>query len=214
VLGEQPRPDRHRLHLGQRGEVPAKPFHHGNLRQELLGRARATLRESGEEGLSLRQLAREAGVSHGAPRRHFPERQHLLNALAEQGFDELTATMVDQVDGDAVAAFAVVARSYIDFAVHDAALMDLMFSTKNHGTDPEVASAADRFFTTVGSILSVTIPPSVAPVDDRLRLQLVLVSTLHGIASLVASGRLDASQVDQMVDDTSRVFRVQPTIPV
>jgi AcrR family transcriptional regulator len=77
--------------------VQVKPFHHGNLRDELLGRARVTLRESGEDGLSLRQLAREAGVSHGAPRRHFPERQHLLDALAEQGFDELTATVAEQV---------------------------------------------------------------------------------------------------------------------
>jgi AcrR family transcriptional regulator len=192
--------------------VSAKPFHHGNLRDELLGRARVTLRESGEDGLSLRQLAREAGVSHGAPRRHFPERQHLLDALAEQGFDELTATVAEQVarsDGDAFAAFRSVARSYIDFAVDDAALMDLMFSTKNSGAAPQVAAAADRFFTTIGGIVRAVVPASALPDADPLRVQLLLVSTLHGIATLVGSGRLDAAQVDQLVDDASVLFGVR-----
>jgi AcrR family transcriptional regulator len=192
--------------------VQVKPFHHGNLRDELLGRARVTLRESGEDGLSLRQLAREAGVSHGAPRRHFPERQHLLDALAEQGFDELTATVVEQVarsDADAIAAFRSVARSYIDFAVDDAALMDLMFSTKNAGAAPQVAAAADRFFTTIGGIVHAVVPASALPGGDTLRVQLLLVSTLHGIATLVGSGRLDAAQVDQLVDDASVLFGVR-----
>jgi AcrR family transcriptional regulator len=192
--------------------VQVKPFHHGNLRDELLGRARVTLRESGEDGLSLRQLAREAGVSHGAPRRHFPERQHLLDALAEQGFDELTATVVEQVarsDGDAIAAFRSVARSYIDFAVDDAALMDLMFSTKNAGAAPQVAAAADRFFTTIGGIVHAVVPASALPGGGTLRVQLLLVSTLHGIATLVGSGRLDAAQVDQLVDDASVLFGVR-----
>lgn len=189
----------------------AKPFHHGHLRDELLSRARITLRETGEDGLSLRQLAREAGVSHGAPRRHFPERQHLLDALAERGFDELTAAVVEQVEqagGDAGAAFRAVARTYIDFAVDDAALMDLMFSRKNDEAAPQVSAAADRFFSTVGAILSTAMPSSTAPLTDGLRRQLLLVSTLHGIASLVGSGRLAVAQVDQLVDDASRLFGV------
>ena len=194
--------------------MAAKPFHHGNLRDELLGRARATLRETGEDGLSLRQLARETGVSHGAPRRHFPERQHLLDALAEQGFDELTATVVEQFQrsgGEVVAAFRAVARTYIDFAVDDAALMDLMFAMKNRSSAPQVSSAADRFFTTIGSIMDAVIPPSAVSIADDMRLRLLLVSTLHGIASLVGSGRLDAAQVDQLVDDAGLLFGVRAT---
>jgi len=193
--------------------VPAKPFHHGNLREELLGRARATLRETGEDGLSLRQLAREAGVSHGAPRRHFPERQHLLDALAEQGFDELTSAVTEQVErsgGDAVTTFRAVARTYIDFAVEDAALMDLMFSTKNSGAARQVAAAAEQFFTTVGSVVSTVVPASAVPGAPRLRIQLLLVSTLHGIASLVSSGRLAATDVNQLVEDAGLLFGVHP----
>src|SRR5438128_1794302 len=58
------------------------PYHHGNLRAELLSRAERKLETAGVTGLSLRELAREIGVSHGAPRQHFPDRQALLDALA------------------------------------------------------------------------------------------------------------------------------------
>jgi AcrR family transcriptional regulator len=58
-----------------------RPYHHGNLRAALLAQAEQTLREQGLEGLSLRELARQIGVSHGAPRRHFADRQALLLSL-------------------------------------------------------------------------------------------------------------------------------------
>ena len=63
----------------------SRPYHHGNLREALLVQAMTTLREGGVEALSLRELARAVGVSHAAPRRHFPDRQALLDALAERG---------------------------------------------------------------------------------------------------------------------------------
>src|SRR3989442_1087232 len=69
--------------------MAARPYHHGNLRTALLDAAERTLRERGVQALSLRELAREVGVSHGAPRRHFPDRQALLDALAGEGFERL-----------------------------------------------------------------------------------------------------------------------------
>src|ERR1700759_2357082 len=69
--------------------MEARPYHHGNLRTALLAAAEDTLRERGVQALSLRELAREVGVSHAAPRRHFEARQALLDALAEAGFERL-----------------------------------------------------------------------------------------------------------------------------
>jgi len=66
-----------------------RPYHHGHLRDALLAEAERTLREQGVEQLSLRDLARQAGVSHAAPRRHFADRQALLDALAGAGFARL-----------------------------------------------------------------------------------------------------------------------------
>ena len=76
----------------ERADQPSeRPYHHGNLRSALLAAAERTVRERGVQDLSLRELAREIGVSHGAPRRHFPDRQALLDALAESGFERLGA---------------------------------------------------------------------------------------------------------------------------
>ena len=61
-------------------------YHHGNLRQALLERAAQVIAESGVEALSLRALARDLGVSHAAPSRHFPDRRALLGELAKDGF--------------------------------------------------------------------------------------------------------------------------------
>src|SRR3954451_19461203 len=67
----------------------ARRYHHGNLRSELLEAAERTLATRGAGELSLRELARELGVSHAAPRRHFRDKQALLDALAENGFERL-----------------------------------------------------------------------------------------------------------------------------
>ena len=66
---------------------PVRTYHHGNLRAALLDCAEQTLAAGGE--LSLRELARKVGVSHGAPRRHFADKQDLLDALALDGFQRL-----------------------------------------------------------------------------------------------------------------------------
>ena len=71
--------------------VTPRPYHHGNLRAALLEHAEQRSTTGGE--LSLRELAREVGVSHAAPRRHFADKQALLDALAEDGFERLGAEL-------------------------------------------------------------------------------------------------------------------------
>ena len=75
----------------------ARTYHHGNLRATLLQRAEDAL--AAGEDLSLRELARRAGVSHAAPRRHFADKQALLDALAEDGFSRLGALLSEAATG-------------------------------------------------------------------------------------------------------------------
>ena len=92
------------------------------------------MRERGVEELSLRELAREVGVSHGAPRRHFADRQALLDALAEAGFARLGAELraaVDAAGEDFEARLQATAAAYVRFATRDAALLELMFAGKH-----------------------------------------------------------------------------------
>src|SRR6201996_6519319 len=111
-----------------------RPYHHGNLRSALLTAAERTVRERGVQDLSLRELAREIGVSHGAPRRHFPDRQALLDALAQSGFERLRLELRAAVDGagdEFEARLHATAAAYIRFATADPALLELMFAVKH-----------------------------------------------------------------------------------
>ena len=97
--------------------VTVRPYHHGNLRAALLEAAERALARGGE--LSLRELAREVGVSHAAPRRHFAGKQALLDALAEDGFERLGADMRDAIAGagpEFRARLTALARTYVRFA--------------------------------------------------------------------------------------------------
>src|ERR1700679_2813532 len=116
------------------GTMLQRPYHHGNLRSALLAAAERTVRERGVQSLSLRELAREIGVSHGAPRRHFPDRQALLNALAESGFARLGSelrTAADAGGEDFQARLRATAAAYIRFAIRDPALLELMLAAKH-----------------------------------------------------------------------------------
>src|ERR1700726_1051447 len=93
-----------------------RPYHHGNLRAALLAQAERTVRERGVQDLSLRELAREVGVSHAAPRRHSPDRQAWLDALAEAGFERLGADLRRAVNGageDFQARLSATATAYV-----------------------------------------------------------------------------------------------------
>ena len=72
---------------------PDRPYHHGHLRQAILAAAIDALTESGPARLSLRELARRAGVSHAAPAHHFGDKAGLLTAVAAQGYDLLADTL-------------------------------------------------------------------------------------------------------------------------
>src|SRR3954451_23122276 len=115
-------------------EQATRPYHHGNLRAELLERAVEVVSERGVDALSLRELARDVGVSHAAPRRHFADRQALLDAVAQSGFDRLGAELRAAADGageDFTARLQATALAYVRFATEDAALLELMFAGKH-----------------------------------------------------------------------------------
>src|SRR5205823_7387627 len=132
-------------------EQAVRPYHHGNLRAELLARAIEVVSERGTDALSLRELARDVGVSHAAPRRHFADRQALLDALAQEGFDRLGADLRAAVEGAAPAFDArltALARAYVGFATRHAALVDLMFASKQRAGCGALYEAAERAFAT------------------------------------------------------------------
>ena len=112
--------------------VTARPYHHGNLRTALLKGAERALARGGVHELSLREVAREIGVSHAAPRRHFAGKQALLDALAQDGFERLEREMRAAMEADGFRErLAALARTYVRFATEHAALLELMYAGKH-----------------------------------------------------------------------------------
>jgi AcrR family transcriptional regulator len=182
--------------------VTPRPYHHGNLRAALLESAEQTLNEGGE--LSLRELARQVGVSHAAPRRHFAGKQALLDALAEDGFERLGDDLRSALAAAGPsfdARLLAFGRAYVRFATEHAALLELMFAGKHGGQSAGLHEAADRAFSVILELIREGQASGVLEPGEPERIGLLLFATMQGIAALVTAGIVDPKKVEGLVAD-------------
>jgi AcrR family transcriptional regulator len=184
----------------------ARRYHHGNLRAELLARAELTLARSGVDGLSLRELAREIGVSHAAPRQHFRDRQALLDALAERGFARLGGelnTAMGAAEGNFAARLVIFAQAYVRFASAEPALVDLMYASLHRpGADPRLREANDRAFAAPIALIARAWAAREIVADDPDRVAMAVLAVLQGLVALVTTGLIGDRPVDDVVAGT------------
>jgi AcrR family transcriptional regulator len=194
--------------------MSGRSYHHGNLRAALLAEAERTLREQGIDQLSLRDLARQAGVSHTAPRRHFADRQALLDALAEAGFlrmEDEVRTAIEGAGDDYEMRLRAAAAAYVRFATRDAALLELMYVVKRGPHSAGLDEAFRRMFTTFdGLIRQGQQADEAQQAGNPDRVRLLLFATVQGIAALVTSGSVDAGQTDELIADAVALFAHGP----
>ena len=185
-------------------------YHRENLRETLLELAERTVQRSGVDALSLRQLARDAKVSHGAPARHFRDRQALLDALALDGFQRLNRAMADaaQAPGSFDARFRAIATTYVTFAVDNAALLGLMYTVKHEAgaSDALVEAGRGSMRAAVDLIAEAQAAGAIAPDDDPERLALVAFASVHGVAALATGDLLEGVSVEEATDATVDVM--------
>jgi AcrR family transcriptional regulator len=118
--------------------VNRESYHHGDLKAAILGQAAILVAERGADGISLRELARVAGVSHAAPAHHFTDRRGLFTALAAEGFRLLAEAL-----GEARPDFIDAARAYVRFALDHPGHYAVMFDKSLYdNTDDELIAAA------------------------------------------------------------------------
>ncbi|MEU2286007.1 TetR/AcrR family transcriptional regulator [Streptomyces sp. NPDC013178] len=192
-----------------------RPYHHGDLRRAILAAALDVIAADGPSGLSLRDLARRAGVSHAAPAHHFRDRTGLLTAIAAEGHGLLAATLAEATDlRDAGA-------HYVRFARAHPAHFQVMFS-------PELLRADDLELTTARGLSTAALTNAIAtgatPGDagasgggdagasgggdtDARPTRIAVWSLAHGFATLLLSHNLDGLLGD---DDPEEVFRRLP----
>ncbi|MFE1247197.1 TetR/AcrR family transcriptional regulator [Streptomyces sp. NPDC058735] len=175
------------------GMSASRPYHHGDLRSALLAGAERTLREKGAAALSLRELAREAGVSHAAPGRHFKDKQALLDALALTGYDRLAQALTD-ADAPALPLqqrLTGLARAYLAFALDNPELLELMYARKHDpGASEQMAAAVDRTVGSLERVLADAQERGEIVAGDPQRLTLLTGATLQGVAGFAAAGML------------------------
>jgi AcrR family transcriptional regulator len=115
-------------------------YHHGDLRRALLDAAAEAIDETGPAALSLRDLARRAGVSHAAPTHHFGDKKGLLTALAAEGFDRLAAALAQT--RAATGSFLELGVTYVRFATTHRAHFEVMWRPDLYHADDEALLAA------------------------------------------------------------------------
>jgi AcrR family transcriptional regulator len=116
--------------------VEKQPYHHGDLREALLLAAEAALNEMPVEEVSLREIARRAGVSHAAPKHHFASLGQLFAEVAARGFERFYDTLEDAANRDADqsprARVVAMGRAYLRFAADHPAIYSLMFGKRDN----------------------------------------------------------------------------------
>lgn len=191
------------------GMTEERPFHHGNLRAALLDAAGRALRERGADQLSLRDLAREVGVSHAAPRRHFADRQALLDALAEDGFARLDGALraaLAGTDDDFSAHMRAAVTAYIRFATENAALLELMYTSKHRPGATRIAKAAEAPVGLMNELIVQGQRQGALQGGPSERIGIVLFATLQGIASIINGDVVGPELLDGLVDNAVDQF--------
>ncbi len=195
-----------------------KAYHHGNLRNALIGAALEILETDGVEGLTLRGVAARAGVSHAAPAHHFPNIKSLLTALCTIGFlrfHDMVEKSCAAAPMDGPSQLRAANAGYLAFAVSQPELFRLMFSTPaSDWTDENLCAASLRARAQLAAIcapaadaLGLTAP------DDRGRLERLVWSCAHGHAHLLIEGRLSAQSPESgsgIMDIAALIFSARP----
>jgi AcrR family transcriptional regulator len=156
-----------------------RPYHHGDLRRALLDAALAQVAGHGPAALSLRELARQAGVSHAAPAHHFGNKAGLLTAIATEGYRMLASALAEAGD------FQEQGVAYVVFATeHPAHFAVMRAPDLLHNDAPELTAARDD----AGRHLNRSVAARMDPVDEAA--PIAAWALVHGLASLILEGNV------------------------
>ena len=166
-------------------------YHHGSLHEALLDAAEQLLPSRGPEALTLREVARHAGVSHGAPYHHFASRDALLAAVAERGFIGLGAAMETANGTTPRDRLASICEAYVGFAAKHPTRFRLMFGPllARKTEFPGLQAAGEKAFA-----LLLTASQEVAPAQ-AMPLALAGWSMAHGLSYLTVNGVFESLPV-------------------
>lgn len=171
-----------------------KRYHHGDLHAALIEVGLRLLAERAVEGVSLREMAREVGVSATSVYRHFPDKAALMRALAREGLDRLATAQRGAASGkDGAAAFAATGRAYVRFALANPAIFRLIFTSS-----AQLQATGEIEALRMLRANAAAASPNDAGSDQVETGALRSWSLVHGLAMLMLDGQLPAD--DHLID--------------
>jgi len=185
-------------------------YHHGDLREALLEAAESVLLEQGVEGFTLRECARRAGVSHGAPAHHFGDARGLLSEFSALSFERLDALMGvyrRRSEPDAYAQFAATGLAYVDFALANRARFQLMFrSDRLDYRNERLSVAGARVYAHLVETVTAMRPELTRGEVPREHIAFAW-SIAHGVATLMLDNRTFAELVGARPEHAHAMMR-------
>lgn len=175
-------------------------YHHGDLRQALLDAALWLAEERGVAAVTLREVARRAGVSHAAPYHHFADKAALLDALVVRSYGALTAAVraaADSEPGDALARLGAIGVAYVRFALDHHADFHFLYRPglvnrdavlKGWASDAGTSTGAQGAYEVLREVITGGQQDGVLAADDPESLVLAFWAAAHGLAVLLGDG--------------------------
>jgi len=172
-----------------------KAYHHGDLQNSLLFAAEALLEQKGVGAVSLREVAKQAGVSHTAPYRHFEDKDALLSGLAEVGYGRLADAMdrcVDEQPDNPDKQLASSLQAYVSLATRHPQMTNLMFGgvLKGHLYEGSLAEESERAFNGLLRIIQNGQEAGLYINKDTDELAMFVWSLAHGFSMLISAGQM------------------------
>lgn len=177
-------------------------YRRSNLRDVLLDRAMTVLQDRGSGALSLRELARDVGVSHTAPARHFADRQQLLDAVAVEGFRQLGAELRDAISAASEPSVqaSLAAHAYTTFAIEKANVVDVMFRHEAGRDGAAIGQSAVAAFEPLLHLFQRAERGFVKG-GDAVASAMLFLATLQGVAALMHCGVVPPETASMLVDN-------------
>jgi AcrR family transcriptional regulator len=180
----------------RRPPLPPKPYHHGDLKRVLIDAALGLVEEGGAEAVSVREAARRAGVSPGAPFRHFPSRVALLTAVAEEAQRrfrvELEAALSEAPASDPLVRFRSFGLAYLRWAMRNPAHFEIISSGRFFDHDKATGLSQDNaeLIGMTERMLADAFGKGQLRIPDLKRVQIAGRALVYGFARMNIDGHL------------------------
>lgn len=192
---------------------PEKPYHHGSLPQTLIEVASELIGTEGIKNLSLRKIAKSAGVSQAAPYRHFDDKEHLLSEVAKAGFYKLNQEMKASptFDTTPIETIESLSLGYIKFAQENPSYFRMMFSSElsvtmeKHSVKEQATTPIKLFIDAILDAQEINL------INPHLPTELIamnLWSMIHGLAFLLLEKQLSIGEnnIDNLREKTKKML--------